>query len=123
MDHILRVFVFISVFPIQIFSQSHYHDTLHFSIDLHKITSRQLLSILKYDSDTAKGVRYITVSFDPPKNWVKFEDINYFMQFINSKEKCKCVIKVYSSYLPIDDYSTIGGQSMNLIPNLVINTY
>jgi len=37
------------------------------------------------------------------------------MKYIYSGEKCKCVIKVYSDYLPFDDYSTIGGQAMNLI--------
>jgi hypothetical protein len=115
MKHFIRIFVLISVFPIQIFSQHPHHDTTQFSIDLHKTTPRQLLSILKYDSDTAKGVKYITVSFDPPKNWVQLEDVKYFLQFMNSNEKCKCVIKVFSSHLPFDDYSTIGAQAMNLI--------
>jgi hypothetical protein len=116
------IIIFIFIFQSHTFPQYPYHaDTLHYSIDLHTITPRQLLSILKYDSDTAKGVKFITVSWDPPKDWVQLEDVNYFMQCIHSTEKCKCVIKVYSNYLPFDDYSTLGGQAMNLIDSYRLN--
>jgi len=116
MKYVLGIIVFISVFQSHTFSQErHLVDTLQYSFDLHTITPKQLFSILKYDSDTAKGVWFITVSFDVPKNWVQLNDVKYFMRFIDSTERCKCVIKVYSSYLPVDDYSTLGGQAMNLI--------
>ncbi len=116
MKHIVGIIVLISVVQSYIFAQHPQQaDSLHYSFNLHEITPRELLSILKYDSDTAKEVKYITVSFDPPENWVRLDDVKYFMQFINSIEKCKCVIKVYSSYLPNNDYSTLGGQAMNLI--------
>ena len=79
-----------------------------------KISPKQLFSVLKFSSDTAKGVNFITVG-DAPTNWIQFADVKYLVRFINSHEKCKCVIKVYSDYLPFDNYSTLGGQAMNLI--------
>jgi hypothetical protein len=115
MKHILGIIVFISVCQGQIFPQNNlHHDTLHFSFDLHKITPKQLFSILKFSSDTAKGVNFITVN-DAPKNWIQLDDVKYLIQFITSDEKCKSLIKVYSNYLPFDNYSTLGGQAMNLI--------
>lgn len=116
MKQIIGIIFLFSIFECSIFSQNHYpHDTLHFTIDLKKMTPKQFFSVLRFISDTAKGVTFITVSWDGPKTWVQLDDVKYFMKFINSSEKCKCVIKVYSDFLPFDDYSTLGGQAMNLI--------
>jgi hypothetical protein len=116
MKQIIGIIVLLSIIEGSIFSQNHFpKDTLHFSIDLHKMTPEQFFSVLKLTSDTAKGVTFITVSWDMPKTWIQLDDVKYFMRFINSSEKCKCVIKVYSDFLPFDDYSTLGGQAMNLI--------
>jgi hypothetical protein len=112
---IIGTIVFLLLMQAQLFSQVHQqHDTPHYSFDLHKISPKQLFSVLKFSSDTAKGVNFITVG-DAPTNWIQFADVKYLVRFINSHEKCKCVIKVYSDYLPFDNYSTLGGQAMNLI--------
>ncbi|MCK9400904.1 MAG: hypothetical protein M0Q51_13060 [Bacteroidales bacterium] len=116
MKYIFGLIIFIFVFQSCTFSkEQHPVDTLRYSIDLHSVTPKQFFSVLKYDSDTAQGVKYITVSWDAPKDWVQLDDVKYFMQYIDSTEKCKCIITVISSYLPFDDYSTLGGQAMNLI--------
>jgi hypothetical protein len=113
--NIVICLVFLSAFSGITPAQNHPQNNVNFSVDLHKVSPRQLLSILDFRSDTAKGARYVTVSFDPPENWVRQEDLGYLMKLIGSKDKCRCVIKVFSDYLPIDDYSTIGGQAMNMI--------
>jgi hypothetical protein len=97
------------------FGQSGLQQPQPYSADLSKLSPRQFLSLLKYSSDTAKGVKWVTVSNTSPDGWVTLQDVRYLMSVIHSKEKCKCVIKVYSSYLPVDDFSTVGGQAMNLI--------
>ena len=116
MKYILGIMIFFSVLQSHIFCQErHLVDTLHYFLDLHTLTPKQFFSALKYNSDTAKGVKWVTVSWDAPKDWVQLDDVKYFMQYMDSTEKCKCIITVISSYLPFDDYSTLGGQAMNLI--------
>jgi hypothetical protein len=115
MKNILYLLIFLFAITSKSPAQSRAADNPNFSADLHKVSPRQLLDILNFNSGKAKGAKFVTVSFDPPKNWVGKEDLGYLMKLIRSQDKCRCVIHVFSSYLPFQDSSTIGGQAMNMI--------
>ena len=115
MKYRMLLFVIFSTLIIGVNAQKQAAQKDQYFFDLHKISPVQLLSYLDFNSDTAKNVTFVTVSFDVPENWVGFVDVVQLMKSIHSEVKCKCVIKVYSSYLPVNDYSTVGGQAMNLI--------
>jgi len=85
-----------------------------FSGDLNKATPGQFLGILSSGFDPLNKMNFVSTG-DFPKDWIKPEDVNFLMKQIHSEEKCKCIVKVWSSYLPIYDYSTVGGQAMNMI--------
>ena len=117
MKYVLGIIVFISIFQSRPSAQNqHPAGILYYSVDLHKITPKYYFSLLRLDSDSAKGAKFISFGLDAPTNWIKLDDVKYFMQFINSTEKCRCIVKIHSSYIPPDNnFSTLGGQAMNLI--------
>lgn len=46
---------------------------------------------------------------------IKRQDIKTLLSKLNSKEKCKCLLNAYSSFIPSDDYAEIGGIAALLI--------
>ena len=50
-----------------------------------------------------------------PDEWIKEEHIPQLMKLIYSKERTKCIMSIYSSYFPIENFSTVGREAQNLI--------
>ena len=54
-------------------------------------------------------------------NWIKEEDITKLIKLIDSEQPSYCVMRVISSYLPVGEESTVGGQVMNIIDAFRLN--
>ena len=61
------------------------------------------------------NLNLITISNNFPDNWVRKNDIDSLMKLISSKQKCKCVVNPFSSYLPTNELSDLGGYAIFLI--------
>jgi|GEM_PF-5864403 len=70
---------------------------------------------LKHPTSASKPLDFVTVREKIPKGWVTRSDVAQLMEHIRSNERAYCVVSVLSSYLPVDDSSTVGGQAMDLI--------
>lgn len=84
-------------------------------INLNDISVFQFIELLKIDNEKPNQLNILTVGMQSPENWVTEKDIDSLMTLINSTEPAKCVMQVISSYLPVGDSSTIGGQVMEII--------
>ena len=47
--------------------------------------------------------------------WIKEDHIPQLMKLIYSTERTKSIMSIYSSYFPIEKYSTVGREAQNLI--------
>jgi uncharacterized protein len=84
-------------------------------INLNEISVFQFIELLKIDNKKTNQLNILTIGMQSPENWVAEKDIDSLMTLINSTDPAKCVMQVISSYLPISDSSTIGGQVMEII--------
>ena len=84
-------------------------------INLNDLTVFQFIEMLKMDNVNSKGLNILTIGMQTPKNWVTEKDIDSLITLINSTDPAKCVMQSISSYLPVNDSSTIGGQVMDII--------
>lgn len=53
-----------------------------------------------------------------PENWVNYKDIEKLIPLISSEKKCLNFMNVFSSHIPVNDYSNVGGYAI-----LFINSY
>ena len=81
-------------------------------IDLRAIKPLSILQLVKGE---IKNLNFITVINDIPDNWVTKNDLDSLMKLISSKEKCKCAVSVFYSYLPTTESSDLGGYAILLI--------
>jgi len=49
------------------------------------------------------------------ENWVTYKDVEKLIPLISSEKKCLNFMNVYSSYIPADDYSNVGGYAILFI--------
>jgi hypothetical protein len=49
------------------------------------------------------------------KDWINSKDIDTLITLVKSKKKCKCVVNVLSSYLPISKSAELGGYVLFLL--------
>jgi len=119
----VRKLTIIAVFLFRFFaifgqSENEYHyqdeDKYHF-IELSTVSVYQFIELLKIDSNDTSKVNILTIGMTASENWVSQEDIDTLIILINSTKPAKCVMQIISSYLPIGENSTIGGQVMNII--------
>lgn len=82
------------------------------TVDFEKTTPQKFLELLKI-SDKKNKVLYFFKK--APVGWVKKEDIDLLIPLIKSNDTCKCLIAIFSSYAPFGNYSTIGGQVIDMI--------
>lgn len=86
-------------------------------IDLSKISVKEYLGMLKIDSTkySSDKTYLILLSDKTSANWIEKSDVEWLMKYVDSKEPSYCVMQVFSSHLPINETSKLGGQVMNLI--------
>ena len=84
-------------------------------INLNEVSIYQYIELLKVDNNDINKFNILTIGGEVPENWVGQKDIDTLITLINSTQQAKCVMQVISSYLPIGESSTIGGQVMDII--------
>ncbi|MFH1050540.1 MAG: hypothetical protein V1779_06365 [bacterium] len=52
---------------------------------------------------------FVTFNDEFPNNWVKTSDIDTLISILNSQTRCKCLVSIYSSYIPFEDFAEMGG--------------
>ncbi|WP_298147518.1 TPM domain-containing protein [Flavobacterium sp.] len=87
----------------------------NYFVDFNEITVYQFIELLKVDNQNLKQINFLSVGMEAPENWVTGKEIDDLMPLIRSTEPAKCVVQSISSYLPIGDSSTIGGQVMDIV--------
>lgn len=85
--------------------------------NINKLTVFQFIELLKIDKENSKKTpKVLTISgMQTPENWLTKSDVDSLVTLINSTDSAKCIMLVISSYLPLNESSTIGGQIMNII--------
>lgn len=85
-----------------------------------KNTPLDFLRILKTDFISKDQLNIFSMT-SSPQNWVKEEHIPELMKLIYSPDSTKSIVNVFSSYLPIGKYSSIGREAQNLINSFRTN--
>ncbi len=105
-------------------SKPDYSDTSKFSngyfLRINKFNVTDFFYMLQVDDEKpVNGVSHkqyiLTTIGKTGKDWIKNKDVEFLMQFIESKERSNCVMQAISSQMNFTDTSTVGGQVMNLI--------
>ncbi len=91
----------------------HKYDWIFF----HRITVVDYVELLKFEERGIYTIYRLTTGNRAKSDWIKESDLNYLMTLIESKRRAKCVKESISSdWKPgSDDFSTLGGQVMNII--------
>ena len=91
-------------------------------VHMDKISVRQFVNELRIPAekpDYPINILYILHTIEQQDtNWISINDVAYLMTLIDSKEEAKCIMRVISSYLPIEEKPTLGDQVI-----LLINAY
>ena len=91
-------------------------------VQVGKISVRQFVEELRIPTEKPeypKNIIYILNTVGQrDTNWISFNDIEYLMTLIDSKEEAKCIMRVISSYMPLEEKPTLGDQII-----LLINAY
>lgn len=92
------------------------------SILLDSITVKEYIDILKIQNPIPNGVYILNTFGDAPNNWITRSDIAQMISLIDSQARTYCVMQMISSNMPdLLEYSTLGGQIMNLIDSYRFN--
>ncbi len=91
-------------------------------IQMDKISVRQFVEELRTPAEKPEYPKNIinilhTVG-QRDTNWISIHDIEYLMTLIDSEEEAKCIMRVISSYVPLEEKPTLGDQII-----LLINAY
>jgi len=85
-------------------------------VRLENLSLYEFIDVLKIKNPCPNGVYQIMIIRNAPDNWIKEKDIPYLISLLDSNEITYCITQACSSKLPDDtDYSTLGGQIMNMI--------
>jgi hypothetical protein len=86
-------------------------------ININKLTVFQFIELLRTDKeDSKKSPKVLTISgMQTPENWLTKSDVDSLVTLINSTDSAKCIMLVISSYYPLNESSTIGGQILSII--------
>lgn len=88
----------------------------NYYIDFNKVSVYEYLELLKVEkNNTNKLENILTIGLKTPENWLTDKDIDTLINYINSNDPAKCVMQIVSSYIPIEDSSTIGGQVLDIL--------
>ena len=87
-------------------------------IDWAAITPVQFLAALK-----AHPQGGVCIIVPPPKDWLKTADAHELLAWIESTEPAGWVVTAISSYIPIDETSTVGREAQFLIQGLRTGGY
>lgn len=91
-------------------------------VQMDKISVRQFVEELRIPAkkpEYPKNIIYILHTVGQrDTNWVSINDIEYLITLIDSKEEAKCIMRVISSYMPLEEKPTLGDQII-----LLINAY
>lgn len=92
-------------------------------IDFKKLTPKEYFEKLKISSAKydPKQTYLLTISSQSPEYWITKNDVEFLMYYIDSEQPSYCVMQFVSSYLPINEKATFGGQAMNLIDSYRLN--
>jgi hypothetical protein len=91
-------------------------------IILDSITVKEYIDILKIQNPIPYGVYRLNTFGDAPNNWITKSDIAQMIGLIDSQVRTYCVMQTISSNMPdLLEYSTLGGQIMNLIDSYRFN--
>ena len=89
--------------------------TLDF-VNLNKTTVLDFVRTLPIKKEpNPKTIYIITIGIEAKVGWIKDSDIDSLIILIDSKEPAYCLMKAISSYLPVNESSTVGGHVMNII--------
>ena len=92
------------------------------TIKLDSITIKEYIDILKIQNPIPYGVYVLNTLGDAPKNWITKSDIAQMIDLIDSENRTYCVMQIISSNMPdLLEYSTLGGQIMNVIDSYRLN--
>lgn len=72
------------------------------------------LRVLEEDFKDKKGMSVFTLT-TAPYNWIREEHIEWLMKLIYRTDSTKSIMNAYSSFMPTDQYSSIGREAQNLI--------
>ncbi len=80
------------------------------------ISVMEFVEMLKIKDPVPHGIYRMGTLGQADSNWITKDDVAKMIDLIDSKDKTYCIAQLISSQLPgLDDYSTLGGQVMNLI--------
>jgi hypothetical protein len=92
------------------------------SIILDSITVNEYIDILKIQNPIPYGIYILNTSGNAPNNWITKRDIAQMISLIDSQARTYCIMQMISSNMPdLLEYSTLGGQIMNLIDSYRFN--
>lgn len=78
-----------------------------------KYKVQDVIKLIKIKDDSSNSLNFVTFS-NFPKNWVKPSDIPLLIKLLESHEKCKCYMSVFSSIIPNGE-SELSGYAIAFI--------
>lgn len=92
------------------------NQTFRRSINLEELSLKDYINILKVKNPCPNGVYRLSTRGSVGEDWIKDSDIENLISLIDSKDTAYCIVQMISSNLPDPaDYSTLGGQIMDLL--------
>ena len=79
------------------------------------ISVRDFVNELKADTTDNDKLDILITQEQTNSNWINDNDLEYLISKINSKEKAKCIMGIFSSNIPNSKEMTIGNQIISII--------
>jgi hypothetical protein len=97
--------------------------TFHSGVDFMHVSLYDYIKILRIPKPCPNGEYCLTTFGKTGENWITDSDIENLIGLIDSRDTTYCIVQMISSNLPKwTDYSTLGGQIMNIIDSYRFNT-
>lgn len=84
-------------------------------IIMSKVDIRDYVNELKIVENGPNTLNVLSTMGEAPKDWLKYEDLEFLITLIESKERANCVMRVISSHIPNPQNMTIGNQAISII--------
>ena len=109
----LLIFVYFFL-PLACFAQQEFRTTR--VVNLSEMTVPDFIAeVQQYNKDSISTFVF-SILDRAPKDWIRKEDMPMLMQNVRSDKPSKCIVSMFSSYLPErKEHSTLGGIAMDMI--------
>ena len=80
-----------------------------------QINVRQLLAALVIESKSENDLNVLSTVGKAEPDWLDKDDLEFLVSLIESPQKCNCINRVISSYIPDSKNMTVGNQAISII--------